>query len=122
MTAQEAMAGQAIAEWAPELERYVVDESKLPKDIVGPVFMKRDLAIAAIEAIARDNPDTFVGLLDRGLYVRVIGNRRLVLRRSTLEEAAGRPVRFPGEVEVMMSAFAGKIRMSGEEIVWYLEL
>ncbi|ABP50138.1 MULTISPECIES: MmoB/DmpM family protein [Pyrobaculum] len=112
----------ALAEWAPELEKYLIDDSKIPKDVVGPVFMKTELAIYAVEAIARDNPDTFVGILDRGLYVRVVGNRRLVLNSSTLVELAGRPVRFPGEVEVIMSAFAGKIRVTGERIEWYLEL
>jgi len=116
------MSEAAVAEWAPELAQYVISEDKLPKDLVGPVFMKRELAIYAVEAIARDNPDTFVGILDRGLYVRVVGNRRLVLRRKTLEELAGRSVRFPGEVEEMLSAFAGKIKTTGEYIEWYLEL
>lgn len=105
-----------------ELDQYIIDEKRLPQDIVGPVFMKFGLAVAAVEAIAQDNPDTFVGIIDRGHYIRVVGNRRLVLRKTTLEAVLGRPVRFPGEIEVIMSAFAGRIRVSGEEIVWYLEL
>ncbi|MEM1597781.1 MAG: MmoB/DmpM family protein [Pyrobaculum sp.] len=116
------MSEAAVREWAPELEQYLITEDKLPKDLVGPVFMKRELAIYATLAIAEDNPDTFVGVLDRGLYIRVVGNKRLTLRRRTLEDLAGRAVRFPGEVEEMMSAFAGKIRVTGEEILWYLEL
>jgi len=115
-------AATALSEWAPELVEFVVDESKIPKDLVGPVFMKSELAVYAALAIARDNPETFVGILDRGLYIRIVGQRRLVLKRSTLEEVAGREIRFPGEVEVIMSAFAGKIMVTGESITWYLEL
>lgn len=111
-----------MSELSAEVQAYIVTDDKVPKDVVGPVLMKSEMANYVIEAIARDNPDTFVGILDRGSYVRVIGNRRLVLRKDTLEEVAGREVRFPGEVEVIMSAFAGKIRVTGKDITWYLEL
>jgi toluene monooxygenase system protein D len=116
------MSVAALSEWAPELAQFVVDEGKMPKDLVGPVFMKSELAVYATLAIAEDNPETFVGILDRGLYIRVLGQRRLVLNKATLERVAGREVRFPGEVEVIMSAFAGKIQVTGEKITWYLEL
>ncbi|TRM89015.1 toluene monooxygenase, partial [Sulfolobus sp. E3] len=37
------------------------------------------------------------------------------------EKLAGREVRFPGEVEVRLSAFAGRIITTGSYIKWYLE-
>jgi toluene monooxygenase system protein D len=105
------------------LSKYNINDlSKLPKDIVGPVLTKDDLSYLIVEAIAIDNPKTFVGVIDRGSYIRVVGDRELDLNKDTLERLAGRVVRFPGEVEVRMSAFAGKIRVTGSFIKWYLEM
>ncbi|MCG3109199.1 hypothetical protein L3N51_01489 [Metallosphaera sp. J1] len=105
------------------LNKYqITDLSKLPPDMVGPVLMKDDFSYVIVEAIALDNPKTFMGVVDRGSYLRVLGERELVLRKSRLEELDGREVRFPGEVEIRMSSFAGKIQVSGEQIRWYLEV
>jgi len=105
------------------LDKYQIkDLEKLPKNIVGPVLTKDEFAYAVIEAIATDNEKTFIGVIDRGSYIRVVGDRELILNKSTLENVLGRNVRFPGEVEVRMSAFAGKIIVTGDYIKWYLEL
>jgi toluene monooxygenase system protein D len=111
----------SITELEAEFSRYIISEDKVPTDLVGPVLTKAELAYHIIDAIITENPDNFMGIIDRGSYVRVIGRRRLRLSRKVLEEVAGREVRFPGEVEVLMSAFAGRIRVTGEYIEWYLE-
>jgi toluene monooxygenase system protein D len=105
------------------LSKYqITDLNKLPKNIVGPVLTKDEFSYGVIEAIAVDNPNTFIGVIDRGSYIRVVGDRELILKKATLEDIIGREVRFPGEVEIRMSAFAGKIIVRGEYIKWYLEL
>lgn len=105
------------------LSKYqITDLNKLPKNIVGPVLTKDEFSYGIVEAIVADNPDTFIGVIDRGSYIRVVGDRELILKKATLEDIIGREVRFPGEVEVRMSAFAGKIIVRGEYIKWYLEL
>ncbi|ARM74701.1 MmoB/DmpM family protein [Acidianus manzaensis] len=104
------------------LEKYEIkDMNNLPKDIVGPVLTKDEFAYAVIEAIVKDNPKTFKGIIDRGSYLRVLGDRELILRKPTLEEILGEEVRFPGEIEVRMSSFAGRIEVRGDHIRWYLE-
>ncbi|QGA53731.1 toluene monooxygenase [Sulfolobus sp. E5-1-F] len=105
------------------LDKYQIkDLSKLPQNMVGPVLMKDEFSYGVVEALALDNPNTFKGVVDRGSYIRIVGERELILNKSTLEEVLGREVRFPGEVEVRMSAFAGKITVRGDYIKWYLEL
>jgi len=105
------------------LNKYqITDLNKLPQNMVGPVLMKDEFSYGVVEAIVIDNPKTFVGVIDRGSYIRVVGERELILRKSTLEDVIGSEVRFPGEVEVRMSAFAGKIIVRGDHIKWYLEL
>ncbi|ACR41053.1 MmoB/DmpM family protein [Saccharolobus islandicus] len=105
------------------LDKYqITDLSKLSQNIVGPVLTKDEFSYGVVEAIAGDNPNTFKGVIDRGSYIRIVGERELVLNKSTLEEVLGREVRFPGEVEVRMSAFAGKIIVRGDYLKWYLEL
>jgi len=105
------------------LSKYqITDLNKLPKNIVGPVLTKDEFSYGVVEAIAADNPNKFIGVIDRGSYIRVVGDRELILKKATLEDIIGREVRFPGEVEIRMSAFAGKIIVRGEYIKWYLEL
>jgi len=111
----------SLAELELEFSKYSISEDKVPRDLVGPVLTKSELAYHVIEAIITENPENFVGIIDRGSYIRVIGNIRLRLSKKVLEEVAGREVRFPGEVEVIMSSFAGRIRVTGEYIEWYLE-
>ncbi|QIW24631.1 toluene monooxygenase [Sulfolobus sp. S-194] len=105
------------------LNKYqITDLNKLPKNMVGPVLMKDEFSYGIIEAIAIDNPKTFVGVIDRGSYMRVVGDKELILTKKTLEDVVEREIRFPGEVEVRMSAYAGKIIVRGEYIKWYLEI
>ena len=57
-------------------------------------------------------------VLDRGAYSRVWAPGRCLLTRETLEKHLGRPVRFPGDIEKVMPAFQGRLRMTEDEIEW----
>ncbi len=88
---------------------------------VGPVIQAGEFADAVIEALKVDNPNKEIKIFHRGSYVRILGEKHLELRKESLEEALGRAVRFPGEVEVNLSAFAGRIRTASDKIEWYYE-
>lgn len=96
-------------------------EALLHQNWVGPVIQAGEFADAVIEALKADNPGKEIKLFHRGSYVRVLGEKRLRLRKESLEKELGRSVRFPGEVEVNLSAFAGRIRTASDEIEWYYE-
>ncbi|MGB8325699.1 MAG: MmoB/DmpM family protein, partial [Candidatus Acidiferrum sp.] len=74
-------------------------------DRVGPVLQSGPVANAIIAAIKDLNQD--VVLVDRGAYVRVLVPRCCVVTRSAIETHLGRPFRFPGELEIVMSGFKG---------------
>ncbi len=96
-------------------------EALLEKDWVGPVLLAGEFADAVIEALRADNLNTELQLFSRVSYVRVLGEGPLKLRRDSLEDMLGRSMRFPGEVEVNLSSFAGRIKVGSDEIEWYYE-
>lgn len=85
-------------------------------DRVGPVLRAGVLTEAIIAAIRDLNEDVLV--VDRGAYFRVLAPVRCVVTRDGIERHLGRPVRFPGELETVMSAFKGTIKLTPEEVVW----
>ena len=85
-------------------------------DHVGPVLQAGALANATVAAIRDLNPEVVV--VDRGAYLRVLAPRKCVVTRESIEKHLGRPVRFPGELETVMSAFKGSIRLTEDEVVW----
>jgi PAS domain S-box-containing protein len=91
------------------------DESK-SYDHVGPVLQVGTVSDAIISAIRDLNKDVLV--VDRGAYVRVLAPERCVLTRESIEEHLGRSIRFPGELEAVMSSFKGAISLSQDEAVW----
>ncbi len=96
-------------------------EALLEKNWVGPVMLAGEFAEAVIEALQADNPNTELQLFPRISYVRVLGEGRLKLSKDSLEEMLGRSMRFPGEVEVNLSSFAGRIKVGSEQMEWYYE-
>ncbi|HEX2677796.1 MAG TPA: MmoB/DmpM family protein, partial [Polyangiales bacterium] len=60
----------------------------------------------------------FVVLRDRGSYVRVLVPKRCVMLREMVEECLGRPFHLPGDLELIMPAFKGRLRMDDREAVW----
>jgi toluene monooxygenase system protein D len=88
-------------------------------DHVGPVLQVGVLSEAIVAAIRDLNTD--VEVIDRGGYLRVLVPHRCVVTRSAIEKYMGRSVRFPGELETVMSAFKGTLKLTGDEAVWHFK-
>jgi hypothetical protein len=88
-------------------------------DRVGPVLQSGTVANAIIAAIKDLNQDVLI--VDRGAYMRVLVPRCCVVTRSAIEEHLGRPFRFPGELETVMSAFKGSIQINQNDAAWHLQ-
>jgi toluene monooxygenase system protein D len=90
--------------------------------MVGPVVRGLDgnLADAVIAAIEVDNPDVDVDVDDQGGYIRISTPQRCVLTRASLEEALDRTFALH-QLEPSLAGFAGRMTVSDDEIVWYLE-
>jgi len=84
---------------------------------VGPVLQATPFAQAVVEAIRRDNDD--VTVRDEGAYLRVQVAQVCRLSRAAVEEALGADVRFPGDLEMVMSSFTGLVRLTSEDAVWW---
>jgi toluene monooxygenase system protein D len=89
-------------------------------DHVGPVLQAGALANAIVAAIQDLNNE--VTVVDRGAYLRVLAPQSCVVTRASIEKHLGRPIRFPGELETVMSAFKGAIRLTEDEAVWQVKL
>lgn len=87
-----------------------------PRDAVGPVLESGEIAQAVIAAIRAHNRDVTVS--DRGAYLRVGVPRRCVLDRLAVERLLGRPFRLPRDLELVMPAFSGLLRMERDQAVW----
>ena len=85
-------------------------------DRVGPVLQSGHVANAIIAAIKDLNRDVIV--VDRGAYVRVLVPRCCVVTRSAIEKHLGRLFRFPGELEMVMSAFKGSLQLNQDDAAW----
>jgi toluene monooxygenase system protein D len=90
--------------------------------MVGPVVRGLDgnLADAVITAIEIDNPDVDVDVDDQGGYIRISTPQRCVLTRASLEDALGRSFALH-QLEPSLAGFAGRMTVSDDEVVWYLE-
>jgi toluene monooxygenase system protein D len=90
--------------------------------MVGPVVrgMDGNLADAVIAAIETDNPDADVQVDDQGGYIRVSTPSVCRLTRASLEEALGKSFKLH-QLEPQLAGFAGRMRVSDDEVVWYLE-
>jgi hypothetical protein len=85
-------------------------------DRVGPVLQTGVIGAAIVSAIKDLNPDVIV--VDRGAYLRVMVPRRCFVTRAAIEKHLGRAFRFPGELETVMSAFKGTLKLGQEDAVW----
>jgi toluene monooxygenase system protein D len=86
---------------------------------VGPVLQAGTMANAIIAAIRDLNQDVLV--VDRGAYVRVLVPQQCLVTRSAIEKHLGRSVRFPGELETVMSAFKGSLQLNQDDAAWRLQ-
>lgn len=94
-----------------------VEESQ--GDIVGPVLVSGDVADAIILAIKQLNRNVIVQ--DRGAYLRVSVPKQCTLVRGVIEEKLGRSLVFPGDLELVMLSFQGKLTVSEDKAVWKCE-
>lgn len=85
---------------------------------VGPVLQATPFARTVISAIRHENDQ--VAIQDEGAYLRVLAPRICRLSRAGLEAATGVAVRFPGELEVVMSSFTGVMELTEDDVVWRL--
>jgi hypothetical protein len=83
---------------------------------VGPVLARGAACDAVLRALAELNPDLVC--VDRGAYVRVYVPVRCVLQRGVVERHSGQAFRLPGDLEIIMPSFKGRLRMSEDEVVW----
>jgi toluene monooxygenase system protein D len=92
------------------------------RKLVGPIIRGVDgeLADAVAAAIETDNPDSEVTVDDQGGYVRISVPHRCVLTRRSLEAELDRT--FPlSDLEAALSGFAGRVRQTDDQMVWFLE-
>jgi toluene monooxygenase system protein D len=87
------------------------------KHPVGPVLRHGDEVDKIIAAIEDDNPDSEIEVIDRGSYIRVQAEDRLVLTEETLQGYLGSDYRIRS-LEVVMSSFAGKVTTESDTIIW----
>lgn len=85
-------------------------------DLVGPVIEASDAGRAIVAAILSSTPGAFVE--DRGAYLRVRAAHRCVLTREAAERELGHSFRLPADLEPLMPAFKGLIRIAPDAIEW----
>ena len=85
-------------------------------DRVGPVLQAGPVTDAIVAAIKDLNQDVMV--VDRGAYIRVLVPQCCVVTRFAIEKHLGRPFRFPGELETVMSAFKGSLELNQDDAAW----
>ena len=100
----------AILEMSPEVET--------SEDLVGPVIRAGNLAEAVIEAVALDNPDKDILVLDRDDYVRIHTVGACHLTRASLEASLGQPYELSA-LEIDMPSFKGRLKTRNNEYVWF---
>jgi len=86
---------------------------------VGPVLRTCDITQAVIEAVQEDNPGKDIVIDDKLAYVRIYTDGELIIRRTTLEAALGRPFQMV-ELEHNLSTFAGRIETTQDYVRFFL--
>jgi toluene monooxygenase system ferredoxin subunit len=85
-------------------------------DEVGPVLQSGPLTDAVVGAILAENSAARV--VDRGAYVRVLCPGACVVTRAAIEARAGAAFRLPRDLELLMSSFKGRFRVTEDEARW----
>lgn len=86
---------------------------------VGPVLRMSDDVDAIVAAIVEDNPGRRVTVVDMGAYTRVSGDGELRVTRESIQRHIGHDFQMR-QLEGLMSAFAGRIDMTSDEVRWRL--
>ncbi|WP_454839848.1 MmoB/DmpM family protein [Pseudomonas hormoni] len=85
---------------------------------VGPVMRAGELAEAVAEAAREDNPGKEIRVDDKRAYLRIDTDDEMIIRRTTIEQALGRPFKMP-ELEIDLSSFAGQIQTNPDYVRFY---
>jgi toluene monooxygenase system protein D len=85
---------------------------------VGPVLQLTPFAEAVVEAIRDENDGVVVHR--EGAYLRVLVPDVCRLSRAALQAVTGQDIRFPGDLELVMSSFAGVMRFTDDAAVWQI--
>lgn len=85
---------------------------------VGPIMRAGDLADAVVEAAISDNPGKDIKVENKNAYIRISACSEMRLTRESIELELGRPFRM-SEIEIELASFAGRIKMSTDEVVFY---
>lgn len=87
---------------------------------VGPVMRAGELAEAVAAAAREDNPGKEIRVDDKRAYLRIDTDDEMIIRRTTIEQALGRPFKMP-ELEIDLSSFAGRIQTNPDYVRFYFE-
>lgn len=86
---------------------------------VGPVLEASETGRAVAAAILASNAGAT--LEDHGAYLRVSAPARCVVARRDIEAELGRSFVLPRDLELVMPAFQGLLRMSDDAAEWRFE-
>ena len=86
---------------------------------VGPVLDTSLEGRAVLAAIRRSNGQ--VEVIERGAYSRVLVPGACVVTRRAIEDALGRAFVFPADLEAVMPAFKGFLRLDPDRVEWRCE-
>lgn len=89
------------------------------EDAVGPVLRMCDEIEQVIQAILDDNPDREVEVIGSGSYVRVQARGFMRVTLASLRRHLGSSFEMR-HLGAMLSAFAGRIATSSDEVTWRL--
>jgi nitrite reductase/ring-hydroxylating ferredoxin subunit len=89
-----------------------------PDRLVGPVLHATPFAHVVAAVIEDENDDVIVR--DEGAYLRVLAPGICRLPRTALEAATGPAIRFPGDLELVMSSFTGVLQLTDDDAIWTL--
>ena len=84
---------------------------------IGPVLQATALGWAIVAAISMENERTDV--CDEGAYLRVLVPDVCRVSRAEVERQYGQPVSFPGDLELAMPSFSGRVRMTENGAAWW---
>jgi toluene monooxygenase system protein D len=85
---------------------------------VGPVLHATPFARSVVAVIEDENEHVLVH--DEGAYLRVLAPGVCRLSRAGLAAATNPAIRFPGDLEVVMSSFTGVMQLTEDGAVWRL--
>jgi nitrite reductase/ring-hydroxylating ferredoxin subunit len=89
-----------------------------PDRLVGPVLHATPFAHVVAAVIEDENDEVIVR--DEGAYLRVLAPGICRLPRAALAAATGPAIRFPGDLELVMSSFTGVLRLTDDDAIWTL--